>query len=192
MPVVTVPFFAAAGLALSPPSGSVGRWIPGRTPRLLLAGVCLAAVVLPVLLIGSQSRLTDAERALYSSKCAKAAPAARSSIGWLSARPEPYEILGFCDLQRGQPALAIAQMRRAVQRDPSSWERYYALALAQASAGMDPRPAAARALRMNPHEPLTQQAAIQLRGASPARWVRKARAIRAAALASNDLSIVPS
>jgi O-antigen ligase len=196
MPVVTLPFFAAAGLALSPRGGSAddrapGR-APGRPPRLLAAALCLAAVVLPVLMIGSQSRLTDAERALYTSNCARADTAASSSIGWLSARPEPYEIFGFCDLQRGLPRLAVAQMRQALQRDPSSWERYYALALAQASAGIDPRPAAARALRMNPHEPLTRQAVIQLRGASPKRWVRKARAVRAAALASNDLSIVPS
>jgi hypothetical protein len=166
--------------------------VPGPAPRIALAGLCLAAVVLPVMLIGSQSRLTDAERSLYASNCTSAATAARSSIGWLSARPEPYEILGFCDLERGQPTLAVEQMRQAVQRDPSSWERYYALALAQASAGIDPRPAVARALRMNPLEPLTRQAAIQLSGESPTRWVRKARAVRAAALVSNDLSIAPS
>lgn len=192
MPVVTLPFFAAAGLALSPRGSSLGRWAHGRAPRIVLAGLCLAAVALPVLIIGSQSRLTHAERALYTSNCAKAGTAARSSIEWLSARPEPYEILGFCDLQRGQSTLAVAQMRQAVQRDPSSWERYYALALAQASAGIDPRPAAARALRMNPHEPLTIEAARELGGSSPTRWVRKARSVRAAALASNDLTIVPS
>jgi O-antigen ligase len=192
MPAVTVPFFAAAGLALSPRGASLGRRALGRAPRIALAGLCLAAVVLPVLLIGSQSRLTQAERALYASNCTKAAAAAKSSISWLGARPEPYEILGFCDLQRGLPTVAVAQMRQAVRRDPSSWERYYALAVAQASAGIDPRPAAARALRMNPHEPLTQQAASQLRGVSPSGWVRRARAVRAAALASNDLSIVPS
>jgi O-antigen ligase len=192
MPVVTLPFFAAAGLALSPRGASLGRRAIGRAPRIVLAGLCLAAVVLPVLLIGSQSRLSQAERALYASNCTKADAAANSSISWLGARPEPYEILGFCDLQRGLPTLAVAQMRQALQRDPSSWERYYALALAQAAAGIDPRPAAARALQMNPHEPLTQQAVIQLRGASPTRWVRGARAVRAAALASNDLSIVLS
>jgi hypothetical protein len=192
MPVVTLPFFAAAGLALSPPGRLVRGWIPGRSSRLLLAGLCVAAVVLPVLLIGSQTRLTDAERALYASNCAKASAAARSSIAWLSARPEPYEILGLCDLQSGRPALGVAEMRQAVRRDPASWERYYALALAQASDGVDPRPAAARALRMNPHEPLTRQAVRQLRGSSRTRWVQEARAVRAAALASNDLSIVPS
>jgi hypothetical protein len=192
MPVVTLPFFAAAGLALSPPVPSTRGWTPARASRLLLAGLCLAAVVLPVLMIGSQSRLTDAERALYSSNCAKAGAAAQSSLAWLSARPEPHEILGICDLQRGLPALGVAEMRKALRRDPASWERYYALALAEASAGVDPRPAAARALRMNPHEPLTRQAVGELRGSSPTRWVKQARAVRAAALASNDLSIVPS
>jgi O-Antigen ligase len=203
MPVVTLPFFAAAGLALSPRgawpsdrarprSASIGGRAIARAPRIVLAGVCLAAVVLPVLLIGSQSRLSQAERALYASNCTKADAAANSSISWLGVRPEPYEILGFCDLQRGLPTLAVAQMRQAVRRDPSSWERYYALALARASAGIDPRPAAARALQMNPHEPLTRQAVVALRGASPTRWVREARGVRAAALASNDLSIVPS
>jgi hypothetical protein len=192
MPVVTLPFFAAAGLALSPRGASLGRQTIGRAPRIVLAALCLAAVVLPVLLIGSQSRLSQAERALYASNCTKADAAANSSISWLGARPEPYEILGLCDLQRGLPTLAVARMRQAVRRDPSSWERYYALALAQASAGIDPRPAAARALQMNPHEPLTRQAVIELRGGSPTRWVREARAVRAAALASNDLSIVPS
>ena len=192
MPVITLGFFAAAGLALSPRGRPAHGWTPGKTSRVILALLCLAAVVLPVLLIGSQSRLTDAERALYASNCAKAASAARSSIQWLSARPQPYEILGLCDLQSGQARLGVAEMRRAVSRDPGSWETYYALAIAQASAGVDPRPSAERALRMNPFEPLTLQAVRELRGSSPRQWVQRAPAVRAAALASNDLSIVPS
>jgi hypothetical protein len=197
MPVVTLPFFAAAGLALSPRARSVragsGRgWAPGAAGRLILAALCLGAVVLPVLVIGSQSRLTDAEHALYASNCARADSAARSSISWLSARPQPYEILGFCDLRRGKPVLGVAAMRQAITRDRGSWEPYYALAIAQASAGVDPRPAAERALQMNPHEPLTQQAVRDLRGSRPTQWVKQARTVRAAALASNDLSIVPS
>ena len=76
--------------------------------------------------------------------------------------------------------------------DPLSWEAYYTLAIAQASAGIDPRPAAARALRMNPLDPLTRQAVVQFRTASPQLWRRRAPRVRAAALASNDLSIVPS
>ncbi len=201
MPVITLPFFAAAGLALSPRAhagldyGAAGAGL-GRgatnAGRLVLAPLCLAAVVLGVLMIGSQSRLTDAEHALYAADCAKADSAARSSITWLSVRPQPYEILGFCDLQRGLPGLGVSAMDQALHRDPGSWESYYALAIAQASAGIDPRPAAERALRMNPLEPLTRQAVKALGGSSQAEWVKRAPAVRAAALASNDLSIVPS
>jgi hypothetical protein len=192
MPVVTIGFFAAAGLALSPRGRTAGGWAPTHNSRLVIALLLLATIVLPVSIIGSQSRLGDAEHALYSSNCAAASPDALSSIGWLDFRPEPYEIVGFCDLQRGQPRLGIAAMRQAVRQDPGSWETYYALAIAQASAGIDPRSSIHRALRMNPLEPLTRKAARQLDTSSPTAWVSRAAVVRAAALASNDLSIVPS
>jgi O-antigen ligase len=192
MPVVTIPFFAAAGLALSP-RGRSGQDRPaGRALRVIPALLCLGAVVLPVIMIGAQSRLSHAERALYSSDCATASAAAQSSINWLGAQPQPYEILGFCDLRRGQPRLAVAAMGEAQRRDPASWEPYYELAVAQAAAGIDPRAAAERALLMNPLEPLTLQAVKVFRGSSPTGWARQALSVRAAALASNDLSIVPS
>ncbi len=192
MPVVTVGFFAAAGLALSAREAAPRGWLPAHTSRLILALLCLATIALPVSIIGSQSRLGAAEHALYASNCASASPDALSSIGWLDLRPEPYEIVGFCDLKRGQPQLAIAAMRQAVHHDPGSWETYYALAIAQASAGIDPRANAEHALQMNPLEPLTRQAVKELRTSSPTAWVRRAAIVRAAALASSHLSIVPS
>jgi hypothetical protein len=167
-------------------------WVPGAGARMALGLLCLLALVAPVLIIGSQRRLGEAENALYETNCAKASSAALSSIGWLDVRPEPYEIVGFCDLRRGQPRQGVAAMREAVKHDPGSWETYYALALAQASAGIDPHSAANRALRMDPDEPLTRQAAKQLRTSSPTAWVSRAIPLRAAALKSKDLSIFPS
>jgi O-antigen ligase len=192
MPVVTVGFFAIAGLALSVSRQAGSGWVPSHNTRLVLALLCLATVALPVSIIGSQTRLGQAEHALYASDCAAATPAALSSIGWLDVRPEPYEIVGFCDIQRGRPRLAITAMREARSHDPGSWETYYALAIAQASAGIDPRANVEQALHMNPREPLTREAAKQLGGSSPTGWVRHAGVVRAAALKSNDLSIVPS
>lgn len=192
MPVVTIGFFAIAGLALSPRGRVGGGWVPRHNTRLILALLCLATVVLPVSIIGSQTRLGQAEHALYASDCAAATPAALSSIGWLDVRPEPYEIVGFCDLERGRPRLGVAAMREARSHDPGSWETYYALAIAQASAGIDPRANIEQALRTNPLEPLTREAAKQLGGSSPTEWVAHAAVVRAAALKSNDLSIVPS
>ncbi len=192
MPVVTLGFFAAAGLALSSDRRDGPGWLPAHNTRLTLALLCLLTLVAPVSLIGSQSRLGDAEHALYASNCAVAAPAALSSIGWLDLRPEPYEIVGFCDLRRGLPRLGVTAMQAAVRHDPRSWEAYYALAIAQASAGIDPRRSAVTALRLNPLEPLTRQAFRELRSPSPTEWVKRAAVVRAAALASSDLSIVPS
>lgn len=192
MPVVTIGFFAIAGLALSSSGQAGGGWVPSHNTRLVLALLCLATVALPVSIIGSQTRLGQAEHALYASDCAAATPAALSSIGWLDVRPEPYEIVGFCDIQGGRPRQAVTAMREARSHDPGSWETYYALAIAQASAGIDPRANVEQALRMDPREPLTREAAKQLGGSSPTGWVKRAGVVRAAALKSNDLSIVPS
>jgi hypothetical protein len=204
MPVVTLVFFAVAGAALSPLRGRGSEhgeitgpgssgWVPGAGARMALGLLCLLAIVTPVLIIGSQRRLGEAENALYETGgCPRAGSAALSSIGWLDVRPEPYEIVGFCDLREGRPRQGVAAMSEAVSHDPGSWETHYALALAQAAAGIDPRGEAERALRMDPYEPLTRQAAKQLRTAGPAEWVSRASALRAAALKSKDLSIFPS
>ena len=61
-----------------------------------------------------------------------------------------------------------------MRRDPGSWETYYTLAIAQAAAGIDPRPAAARALRMDPLEPLTREEVRDLGSSSPTEWVKRA------------------
>jgi len=193
MPVVTLGFFAVAGAALSQRAGARGRgWVPSLPSRLILSLLCLLTLAIPVTIIGSQSQLDDAEHALYASNCATADAAARSSLGWVDIRPEPYEVIGFCDLQQGLPGQGVAAMREAVRHDPGSWETYYALAIARAAAGIDPRSVAQRALRMNPFEPLTRQAARELKTSSPILWVRRARSLRAAALASNNLSTAPS
>jgi hypothetical protein len=191
MPVVTLGFFAVAGAALSPRKGSGSGWVPGRNSRMILGLLCLVTAVAPVLIIGSQIRLDDAEHALNESNCAKASSSSLSSIGWLDVRPEPYEVLGMCDIERGLPRLGVAAMKLAVHYDPGSWETYYALALAQGASGIDPRAVAARALRMNPFEALTRQEVREFRTSSPTEWVKRAATVRAAALDSNDLSIVP-
>jgi len=193
MPAVTVGFFAVAGAALGPRSGRGFGWVPADGSRLILALLCLASLVVPVLIIGSQGQLDEAEKALYLSKnCSSASSAALSSIGWLDVRPEPFEILGLCDVDRDEPRLGVVAMDQAVQVDPGSWETYYTLAIAQAAAGIDPRPAAAKALQMNPLDPLTRQEVEEFRTSDPPEWVNRSAVVRAAALASTELSIVPS
>ncbi len=66
------------------------------------------------------------------------------------------------------------------------------LSIAQAAAGVDPMASARKALRMDPLKPLTRQAVEDFQSSTPADRARRARVVRAAAIASNDLSIVPS
>jgi hypothetical protein len=47
-------------------------------------------------------------------------------------------------------------MWEAVDRDPGNWQYRYSLAVAQAAAGVDPRPAAREALRLNPLDSATR------------------------------------
>ena len=140
MPVATLGFFAVAGAALSPRRGSGSGWVPSDNSRMILGLLCLMSVVAPVLIIGSQSRLNDAERALYGSTNCTAASSAALSVDRVAGRPpEPYEILGFCDVERGLPRLGVAAMEAGRALDPGGWETYYTLAIAQAAAGHRPR-----------------------------------------------------
>ena len=87
MPVVTLSFFAAAGVALSPRKGFGSGWVPSANSRIILGLLCLITLVAPVLIIGSQSRLDAAEHALYTSDdCSAPAPRrCPRSDGWTSA-----------------------------------------------------------------------------------------------------------
>ena len=60
-------------------------------------------------------------------------------------------------------------MDQAVRHDPGSWETYYALAIAQASAGIDPGRPPTRALRMNPLRAAHPAGGQGARGLEPSR-----------------------
>jgi hypothetical protein len=96
----------------------------------------------------------------------------------LSVRPEPFEVLAYCDSRLGLHTLAERAMRSALERDPENWELYYGLALVRASAGRDPRPAARRALRLNPRGALAREASRRFRGSDPGTWRKRASGAR--------------
>jgi Flp pilus assembly protein TadD len=124
----------------------------------------------------SQSRLNRATDALRAGDCATATDAALGSVDALNAQAGAFEILGWCDAKAGQQKLAVAAMRNAQRRDPDDWHYAYGLAVTQALAGQDPRPAAAQARRLNPLEPYVIRLARRLSSDSPAR--RRAAAAR--------------
>lgn len=191
MPVLTLPIFALAGAAVAARPGERGRLLPGREARMVLAVGWLVVAVAPALVYVSQKRLDGAVGALARGDCPAASDEATASLSWLAARPQPYAVLGYCNLERGLPALAVSAMGKAVERDPHNWEMRFGLALAEGAAGADPRPSAAHALRLNPREPLVRDFARAAAGGDPTRWRTAAAEARAAALESRRLSISP-
>jgi len=160
MPAVTAWFFAAGGLALASgprPGTAGGRRLP-NLPRIGLALGCLLLAVVPARIMFSEARLDDSRAAFARGDCAGAVDSALGSIDALAVRADPYVILGYCDVRLGLSELAVRAMDGAVARDPGNWEMHYGQALVLGAAGLDPRPAARRALALNPLEPLAREA----------------------------------
>ncbi len=177
MPAVTLPFFALGGLALARDRARLQP--PGRPLRVALGIGLLVMAVTPALIAVSQTHLDDSVRAFRQGDCDTAIDAALSSASTLSVRPEPYEILGYCDARRrGAGRLAVQMMEEAVKRDPDNWEFRYGQALVRGAAGLDPRPAAREAYRLNPLNDLTRDAVRRFNTDDPLKWARRARMAR--------------
>lgn len=176
MPVLFAWLFAAGGLACArraDPEGTEQGTAPRRVPRLLGGLACLLVAATPVLMVRSQGALEQAVRAFHAGDCATAIDRSLASLEALDMRPEPYELLGYCDLRAGANALGLRAMEAARRRDPNAWEYAYGVAVAQAIAGVgDPRGAADAAVRLNPSEPLARALRARLNRSRPAQWPR--------------------
>jgi O-antigen ligase len=166
MPVVTLWLFAAGGLALARPMGTSGRAPMGSSNRAIIAVGWLIAAITPFLVMTSSSRIRDAGDAVARGDCTPARESAFDALDYLSARPEPYAIVGFCALLDDFPRPAVDAMREAVSRDPRSWEYRLALATALAANGEDPTAAIREAQRRNPLDPLVRESARKLLAAT--------------------------
>jgi O-antigen ligase len=193
MPAVTAWLFAVGGAVAAGRSGT--RQYTGPTAqrsRVPVAAGLVVAAITPVLLLFSQSDLSGAAAAfdLGRGNCVTASKRAVDAIDDLSLRPQPYRILGYCDIKRGHPSEAVAAMRRAVDRGPEDWESHWGLALALASDGRDPIAAVRRALQLNPREVVVMNAAASLSEAKgPKALATAAEAQLTAALTSGALTL---
>ncbi len=183
MPAVTAWVFAAGGLALAgrvqPPlsPGSVRlRPALGNVARIVAAIGVLLVLLVPLSIYRSQGPLAQAAQAWSRGDCATAIDRALSARDALSIRPEPYVLIGFCDVRLGQPQLAVRALQRAVALDPANWEMHYGLALVRAVAGLDPRPQAREAARLNPSDSDLATALAASLGSTddPRAWRRRA------------------
>lgn len=186
MPAVSLWVFALGGAALArrPRELDDAGTAPRDTVRILVALGWLAATVTPALIGVSEGNLKHALAAFNRGDCRVSTRQAFSSLSALANQPRPYELIGYCDLEKELPRGAIAAMQAAVNRDPGNWQYRYGLAAARASAGLDPRPAAAAAYSRNPRGDLTQNIMTMYRGTSPEQWRRQGRKARRLMLAS--------
>jgi tetratricopeptide (TPR) repeat protein len=129
-----------------------------RLPR-LVGAICVGVLAItPVAIALSQTHLEKALRAFDANECPASINASLESIDALGVRPEPYELIGYCDARYGQYKLGEEAMESAISRDPENWELHYGLGLVQASSGKDPMAALREAKRLNPLEPITRHA----------------------------------
>lgn len=173
MPALFVWLFAAGGMLLAG-DGSDAAKAPPRLARVVAGLMCLVLALTPVFIARSQGALDRSLNAFVRNDCRTAIDAALASVDSLRLRAEPFEILGWCNLRAGSYDLARAAMRAAMARDPDNWQYPYGLAVVTASAGLDPRPASRRALRLNPLDRQTRRLVRDLRGDDPRAWRRAA------------------
>jgi O-antigen ligase len=177
MPVLTLWLFAAAGCALADSPRRLIRDRDGGWPaRVGVALACVLVAITPASTALSQNRLDRALEAFVDGDCGTAEREAEDAISALSSRSEPYELLAYCGARRGAYVPALRRMREAIEREPDAWELRYGLAIVRGAAGLDPRPAARVARRMNPLERMTRRGVERFATTNPRVWRREARA----------------
>jgi hypothetical protein len=189
MPATTIPFIALGGLALGSARSRLA--VPARPPgdaRLAVAMACVACLVVPVLVVGSQKRYTDARAGFQTGDCRPALGDASDSLQWLAKRSEAYEIMGFCDMFLRFPVPGLQAMRVAQRYDPDNWEIYAGMALAKAYLGRDPRPEMNRAIAGNPRVKSLRDMRRTL-GDTRSAWLAHARDAQALLYSSGELAI---
>jgi hypothetical protein len=177
MPAVTAWVFCLGGAAIARPPTEDRRAGPSNGVRVVLGTVVLIGAIAPAVLLVSQRQLDEAASAFNRGDCTASVERATASIRTLEIRPEPYEVLGFCHVRRGFDRLGARALQEAVERDPENWEFHYGLAVVRGSAGLDPRPAARRALQENPNDPLTKALVEYVDTDDPQRWIARTRPI---------------
>jgi hypothetical protein len=187
MPAVTLPFFALGAFMLSrsPRTSDKSSRSPVRRARRAWHGRAavglgsLLVAVLPAYLWVSQRHLDQATTAFAARDCTTATRSALAAISILGGRPEPYEVVGYCDVRSGRPRAAIPAIQKAISLDPENWNFHYDLAVVRASAGLDPRAAIGQAVELDPRERLVLQAVRVFRRGGRKQWQRDGSTIAA-------------
>jgi hypothetical protein len=161
--------------SLALPPSVAGEWAM-RGAGLLC---CLGLGIAPALVAISQAHLDSGVADFNAGRCPAAITQAHAAIRAVGVRPEPYELIGYCDAREERLRSAREAMARAVSLDPDDWEFHYGLGVVQARARRDPRPELAIALRLDPYETLIRTALLDTFDQLPRRlWPRAALSLR--------------
>lgn len=170
MPAVTAWLFAFGGAGLATHARSASRASPRQGVRVAVALLVLVAAIAPGLVVASQRQLDDGIDALRAGNCGKAIDRSAAAIASLEIRPEPYEVIAYCQARRGNHRLATQAMDRAVDRDPDNWRYRYGRAVLRGGAGLDPRPDLLTARALNPHQPEVNELLATIEKGTAVAW----------------------
>jgi hypothetical protein len=192
-PAVTVPIFALGGFALARRKEQVfdrvasqsdgrllqlsGAFRTSRWASPALPALCLVIAIFPARMALAQTHLQKSIDALTEGECKPARTNAEAAVADLDTGPRPYEVLAMCSSRSRDSTAAIRWATLAVAHNPGSWEPHYVLALAQASAGLDPRTQARIASKLNPNSYFPNRALAAFRSSNPVRWKAAAAAL---------------
>jgi hypothetical protein len=126
--------------------------------RVGLGLAVIALAILPAMIQLAEADLNKSLHAFGRRDCVGASAAAHRSLSAFGVRPEPWEVIAYCQADSGDFAAAVGAMQRAVTYDPDNWEPRYGLALVRAAAGQNPLPDLDSALQRNPREGVLQSA----------------------------------
>lgn len=166
MPAVSLWVFAAGGVALAAPASEGRRSGSRPLARVAVLLVLAVASLVPITLIVSERRLETAFAAVRADQCSNAVRVALGARGALPSRPEPYEIVGYCEARAGRLDAAARDMEDAIALDPGNWRYHYGLALVQAADAQDPLAAIEEAQRLNPQDPLVGSTRLRFEAAA--------------------------
>ena len=189
MPAVTLWLFIATGAALASRPRPPGVYHPELRNRNLIAVGFLVLAVAPLLIGVSYQRLRASGEQFAAGNCVKARQDAFSSISLLAVRPEAYQIISLCDLQLDFPLEGLQAAREAVHYESNNWNYQYGLALARAENGLNPRPAARKALQLDPLEPIVQDEVAAFSRTGRSGWEQAAPELLIGGLQSEGLAI---
>jgi O-antigen ligase len=175
MPALTLPVIALLAAATvrrvpRPP----GRFAAMGNLRLVSGLAVLLLALTPARVGLSDRQMSVALTAFERGDCRSAITSSLAALETLSSRPQPLELLGYCDVRTGRADLAVRMLEGAVRRDPDNWEMHYGLAIVRGAARRDPRPQLRRARELNPLSPIVADARRRLRSDSPRVWRREA------------------